>query len=75
MLQSFQPTKEDLKEPDTGTDVWYQKDSGKKHFHQLSLWSIMSDRPSYTIHPPDFWSLRKWLHGFLYRQIKSQKSN
>ena len=32
-------------------DVWYPMDSGKKHFHQLSLWSIMSDRPSYTIHP------------------------
>ena len=51
MLHSFQPTKQDLKEPDTGTDVWYPKDSGKNHFHQLSLWSIMSDRPSYTIHP------------------------
>ena len=51
MLHSFQPTKEDLEEPDTGTDVWYPKDSGKKHFHHLSLWSIMSDRPSYTINP------------------------
>ena len=51
MLHSFQPTKMDLVEPITSTDVWYTKDSGKKHFHQLNLWSIMSDRPSYTIHP------------------------
>ena len=36
MLHSFQPTKEDLVEPGTSTDVWYPKDSGKKHFHQLS---------------------------------------
>ena len=51
MLHSFQPTKMDVMEQGTSTDVWYPKDSGKTHFHQVSLWSIMSDRPSYTIHP------------------------
>ena len=50
MLHSFQPTKMDVMEQGTSTDVWYSKDSGKTHFHQVSLWSIMSDRPSYTIH-------------------------
>ena len=40
-----------MEEPELGIDMWYPQDSGKKHFHQLSLWSIMSDRPSYTIHP------------------------
>ena len=29
----------------------YPPDSGKAHLSQVSLWSIMSDRPSYTIHP------------------------
>ena len=38
-------------EQGTSTDIWYPKDSGKTHFHQVNLWSIMSDRPSYTIHP------------------------
>ena len=47
-IQHFQ---EVPKEADQGIDVWYPKDLGKKHFHQLSLWSIISDRPSYTIHP------------------------
>ena len=51
MLHSFQPTKMDVMEQGTSTDVWYPKDSGKTHFHQVSLWSIMSDRPSYTVHP------------------------
>ena len=51
MLHSFQPTKMDQVEPSTNIDAWYPKDSGKKHFHHLNLWSIMSDRPSYTIHP------------------------
>ena len=51
MLHSFQPPKMDVMEQGTSTDVWYPKDSGKTHFHQVSLWSIMSDRPSYTIHP------------------------
>ena len=50
MLHSFQPSQDTSKEPDPGIDVWYPKGSGKKYFHQLSLWSIMSDRPSYTIH-------------------------
>ena len=51
MLHSFQPTKMDQVEPSMNTDAWYPKDSGKKHLHHLNLWSIMSDRPSYTIHP------------------------
>ena len=51
MLQSFQPTKMDQVESSTNIDAWYSKDSGKNHFHHLSSWSIMSDRPSYTIHP------------------------
>ena len=30
--------------------MWYPQGSGKTHIHQIGLWSIMSDRPSYTIH-------------------------
>ena len=50
-LHSFQALQDNSLEPESGIDIWYPQDSGKNHFHQLSLWSIMSDRPSYTIHP------------------------
>ena len=36
---------------DQGIDVWYPQSSGKTHIHQMGHWSIMSDRPSYTIYP------------------------
>ena len=52
MLQSFQPVEDLLpEEEDPGIDIWYPQGSGKTHFHQIGLWSIMSDRPSYTVHP------------------------
>ena len=52
MLQSFQPVEDLLlEEEDPGIDIWFPQGSGKTHFHPISLWSIMSDRPSYTVHP------------------------
>ena len=51
MLHSFQPQTDPSLESDQGIDIWYPQGSGKTHIHQMGLWSIMSDRPSYTIHP------------------------
>ena len=50
MLHSLKPQEDTPDVPD-GIDILYPPDSGKTHLSQLSLWSIMSDRPSYTIHP------------------------
>ena len=50
MLHSLKP-QEDTPDVPKGTDILYPPDSGKTHLSQVSLWSIMSDRPSYTIHP------------------------
>ena len=50
MLQSTKP-QEDTPNVPNGIDILYPPDSGKAHLSQVSLWSIMSDRPSYTIHP------------------------
>ena len=50
MLQSMKP-QEDTPDVPNGIDILYSPDSGKAHLSQVSLWSIMSDRPSYTIHP------------------------
>ena len=50
MLQSLQPPSDPPPEADLRIDVWYPQDSGKTHVHQMGLWSIMFDRPSYTIH-------------------------
>ena len=50
MLQSMKP-QEDTPDVPNGIDILYPPDSGKAHLSQVSLWSIMSDRPSYTIHP------------------------
>ena len=50
MLHSFQPPTDPPSTSDQGIDVWYPQGSGKTHIHQIGLWSIMSDRPSYTIH-------------------------
>ena len=50
MLQSMKPQEDTPNVPD-GIDILYPPDSGKAHLSQVSLWSIMSDRPSYTIHP------------------------
>ena len=50
MLQSMKPQEDTLDVPN-GIDILYPPDSGKAHLSQVSLWSILSDRPSYTIHP------------------------
>ena len=50
MLQSMKP-QEDAPNVSNGIDILYPPDSGKAHLSQVSLWSIMSDKPSYTIHP------------------------
>ena len=50
MLQSMKP-QEDAPDVPNGIDILYPPDSGKAHLSQVSLWSIMSDRPSYTFHP------------------------
>ena len=51
MLHSFQPQTDPFLESDQGIDIWYLQGSGKTHIHQMGLWSITSDRPSYAIHP------------------------
>ena len=51
MLHSLQPLSDLLPEADQGIDIWYPPGSGKTNIHQMGHWSIMSDRPSYTIHP------------------------
>ena len=50
MLNSLQSLQDTQLEPDPSIDIWYPQGLGKTHLHQLSLWSIMSDRPSYTVH-------------------------
>ena len=50
MLHSLKP-QEDTPDVSDGIDILYPPDSGRTHLSQVSLWSIMSDRPSYTIHP------------------------
>ena len=50
MLHSLKPQEDTLDVPN-GIDILYPPDSGKAHLSHASLWSIMSDRPSYTIHP------------------------
>ena len=50
MLQSMKPQEDTPNVPD-GIDILYPPDLGKAHLSQVSLWSIMSDRLSYTIHP------------------------
>ena len=54
MLYSFQPPTNPPSPSDPGIDLWYPQDTGKINLHQMTHWSIMSDRPSYTIHlqPP-----------------------
>ena len=51
MLHYFQPQTDHSPESGQGIDIWYPQGSDKTHIHQMGLWSIMSDRPSYTIHP------------------------
>ena len=50
MVHSLQP-KPDNSTIDPSIDIIHPEGSGKTHFNQMSLWSIMSDRPSYTVHP------------------------
>ena len=47
----------------------------RPHFHQVSLWSIMSDRPSYTIHPQTSGVLGSGCMDFCIDRLKSQESN
>ena len=51
MLHSFQPPTDPPSPFDQGIDIWYPQGSGMTHIHQMGHCSIMSDRPSYTIHP------------------------
>ena len=51
MLHSFQSPADPSPKSDQGIDVWYPQGSGKTHVCQMDFWSIMSDRPHYTIHP------------------------
>ena len=51
MLYSFQPPTSPPSPSESETDLWYPQDTGKINLHQMVHWSIMSDRPSYTIHP------------------------
>ena len=50
MIHSLQPKLDDSI-IDPSTDIIHPEGLGKTHFNQMSLWSIMSDRPSYTVHP------------------------
>ena len=50
MVHLLQP-KPDNSTIDPSIDIIHPEGSGKTHFNQMSLWSIMSDRPSYTVHP------------------------
>ena len=50
MVHSLQP-KSDHSTSDPSIDIIHPEGLGKTHFNQVSLWSIMSDRPSYTVHP------------------------
>ena len=50
MVHSLQAKPDDLT-IDPHIDVIYPTGSDKTHLDQVSLWSIMSDRPSYTVHP------------------------
>ena len=50
MLYPFQQSIDPFPAPDKEVDIWYPQDTGKIHIHQMVHWSIMSSRPSYTIH-------------------------
>ena len=50
MVHSLQPKLDHLT-IDSSIDIIHPEGSGETHFNQMSLWSIMSDRPSYTVHP------------------------
>ena len=51
MLYSFQPHSRLPSPSESETDLWYHQGTGKINLHQMVHRSIMSDRPSYTIHP------------------------
>ena len=51
MVHSLQAKPDNLT-IDPHIDVIYPTGSDKTHLDQVSLWSIMSDRPSYTVHTP-----------------------
>ena len=63
MVNSLQPKLDDLA-IDPSIDIIHPKSSGKTQFNQMSLWSIMSDRPSYMVHPQSFRHNRQQMHGF-----------
>ena len=51
MLHSFQAPTDPPSPSNQGIDIWYPQGSSKTHIHQMAHWSIMSNRPSYTIYP------------------------
>ena len=51
MLYSFQPPTSPPSLDESEVDLWYPQNTGKINLYQMAHWSIMSDRPSYTIHP------------------------
>ena len=51
MLYFFQPPTSPPSPDESEVDLWYPQDTGKINLYQMAHWSIMSDRPSYTIHP------------------------
>ena len=63
MLQSMKPQEDTPDVPD-GIDILYPQHSGKAHLSQVSLWSIMSDRPQLYNSPPALQTSQKWLYGF-----------
>ena len=51
MLYSFQPPTSSPYPAESEVDLWYPQDTGNINLYQMAHWSIMLDRPSYTIHP------------------------
>ena len=74
MLHSFQPPTDPSPPSDQGIDIWYPQDSGKTHIHQMGHWSILSDRPSYTIHPQPSGVTGSGCMDFCNERLGRQKS-
>ena len=51
MLYSFQQSNNPPSLDESEVDLWYPQSTGRINLYQMAHWSIMSDRPSYTIHP------------------------
>ena len=57
-----------------GINIWYPQGSGRTHIHQMDHWSILSDRPSYTIHPQPSRVTGSGCMDFCNERLGSQKS-